>query len=296
MGWWCSSTRQVWTWTPKPYLGAIAVMVGLIGLAVWWVARGRSRTAAIDGGEHEIRSDVGGSGAGRTTAFLVGALGLWAVIDWPLATLGAGYLASAQMVRQVLMVMLVAPLLLFAIPPELAVRVVGWGRGLRVLQFVATPYFAVPFAALSIIIVNAPTFADPLLRTQYGSFAMDVVWIAAGFVLWMPVQCPHPGVRRLHGGAALVYLIGQSIVPVLPGFFMTWSDNPIYSTYELAPRVFEGFTAVDDQGTAAAILQVGGMVLLWSQIGYRFLSWGHRQMDENQRRVHSMPRPGTPAP
>ena len=34
-------------------------------------------------------------------SFWFGIVGLWACLDWPLASLGAGYLASAQMVRQV---------------------------------------------------------------------------------------------------------------------------------------------------------------------------------------------------
>jgi hypothetical protein len=63
---------------------------------------------------------------------------------------------------------------------------------------------------------------------------------------------------------------------------MTWADFPIYSTYELAPRVVEDFDAVIDQQTAAAVLQVGGMVLLWVQIAYRFLTWGYAQMAEDR--------------
>src|SRR5690606_30570781 len=122
----------------------------------------------------------------------------------------------------------------------------------------ARPVVAVPIAALSLLLVNTPIVVDPLVRTPYGAFTMDLIWMVAGFVLWMPVQCPHPGVRRLEGVTAMVYLIGQSIVPILPGFFMTWSDFPIYSTYEFAPRVFDGFDALTDQNTAAAVLQVGG--------------------------------------
>lgn len=296
MGWWCSSTKQVWTWTPKPYLGAMLIIAGLVGVGVWWTLRGKQRLEPLDESGHAVLAEVRGSGRGRTVAFVFGALGLWAVLDWPLATLGAGYLASAQMIRQIVMVMAVAPLLLFACPPALAVRIVGWGFRLKVLRVTATPFFAVPFAALSLILVNSPTVADPLLASQFGSFAMDLVWIAAGFVLWMPVQCPHPGVRRLQGGPAFIYLIGQSIVPVLPGFFMTWSDDPIFSTYELAPRVFNGFSAVNDQSAAAAILQIGGMVFLWVQLSYRFISWGQRQMDANQAKVHAMTRQRSAAP
>lgn len=285
MDWWCSSTRQTWTWSPKPYIGSLLIVAGLIALAVWWVRRGRhtdpllrARDGAPGGDPQVPVATVEGSSTGRTVAFVGGVLLLWVVLDWPLAALGAGYLATAQMARQILMVMVVAPLLLFACPAPLAVRGVGWGRRLTVLRWTARPIVAVPVAATTLIAVNSPAIVDPLIATPYGAFGMDVAWMVAGFVLWMPVQCPHPGVRRLVGASALVYLVGQSIVPVLPGFFMTWADFPIYSTYELAPRVFDGFDAVTDQQTAAAVLQVGGMVLLWVQISYRFLKWGHAEM------------------
>ena len=289
MSWWCSSTRQTWTWVPKPYIGSLLIVAGVVALALWWVVRGRHTDQLVAAREGSMAADIRGTSTGRSVALVCGTLGLWAVLDWPLASLGAGYLASAQMTRQILMVMVVAPLLLFACPPPLAVRLVGWGKRLSILRFISRPIFAVPVAALALLAVNAPAVVDPLVKTPYGAFTMDAAWVFAGFVLWLPVQVPHPGVRRLSGGAALVYLIGQSIVPVIPGFFMTWSDLPIYSTYELAPRVFAGFDAVTDQQTAAAILQVGGMVLLWVQISYRFLKWGYEQMEEGSPRRKTMP-------
>ena len=167
--------------------------------------------------------------------------------------IGAGYLATAQMVRQILMVLVVAPLLLYATPSGLAVRLVGWGRRLGFLRLTARTFVAIPVAALALLAVNAPALVDPLVRTPYGAFALDAIWIAAGFVLWMPVQCPHPGVRRLEGPPALAYLILQSIVPVLPGFWMTWATTPLHRVYELAPRVFDGFDPVSDQQAAAAV-------------------------------------------
>ncbi|MGI8754684.1 MAG: cytochrome c oxidase assembly protein, partial [Acidimicrobiales bacterium] len=241
-------------------------------------------------------SSTGPSSRARTTALVLGALGLWACLDWPLSALGAGYLASAQMIRQVLMVMVVAPLLLFACPGPLAARLVGWGRRLTVLRWTARPIVAVPVAALTLVAVNAPAIVDPFLRTPYGAFVMDGAWTLAGFVLWMPVQCPHPGVRRLTGAVALMYLIGQSIVPVIPGFFMTWADLPIYRIYELAPRAFPGFDAVVDQQTAAAVLQVGGMVLLWLQIAFRFLHWAYQQMEEDRSSHRTVARATTTGP
>ncbi|CAN5272716.1 hypothetical protein BH20ACT3_BH20ACT3_05720 [soil metagenome] len=296
MEWWCSSTRQMWTWTPSPYVGSLLIVAGVVALALWWKVKGRYNDAIMTARAASIATDIRGTTRGRSVALVCGVLLLWAVLDWPLAALGAGYLATAQMLRQIIMIMVVAPLLLFACPPALAARMVGWGRRLTVLRFVARPVFSVPFAALTLVTVASPAVVDPLVTTPYGAFVMDGAWVLAGFVLWMPVQCPHPGVRRLEGGTILMYLVAQSIVPVLPGFFMTWADFPIYATYEAAPRVFAGFDAVTDQQTAAAVLQVGGMVLLWSQIAYRFLRWGYEQMDNSRPTAKSIPGtdPATP--
>ena len=303
MNWWCASSREPWTWSWSPYLGALIIVLSMFGVALWWSVRGRHapwvrstpeqwiEDAEANG--REVHTMVAGSPRGRSISLVLGTLGLWLVLDWPLASLGAGYLATAQMARQILMVMVVAPLLLFACPPALAIGVVGWRRRLAVLRWTARPRFAVPVAALTLIVVNAPAVVDPLLAQPFSSFLMDLMWTMAGFVLWMPVQCPHPGVRRLTGPFALGYLIAQSIVPVLPGFFMTWADYPIYSTYELAPRVMADFDAVIDQQTAAAVLQVGGMVLLWVQIAYRFLSWGYAQVNDDDRRSGRLHGAGT---
>lgn len=297
MSWWCSASRQTWTWAPRPYLGALAIVASLVVLALWWSVRGRHHDPLVraQAAAHPER-EIPGSATGRTAALVFGTIGLWAVLDWPLAALGAGYLATAQTIRQIVMVMVVAPLLLFACPPALAVRVVGWGRRLTVLRWTARPVVAVPVAALTLVLVNVPAVVDPLVATPYGAFVMDLAWVVAGFVLWMPVQCPHPGVRRLTGPPALAYLILQSIVPVVPGFFMTWADFPLYQTYELAPRVFSGFDAVTDQQTAAAVLQVGGTVLLWVQIAYRFLTWGYSQMEEGRPARKPMPGTGAATP
>jgi len=297
--WWCSSSPRNWTWAPKPYIGAWVILFAVAGLGLWWQLRGRHRELELDAREAAALGDGSGpypsSSRGRTVAFVLGLIGLWACIDWPLAALGAGYLASAQMVRQVLMALVVAPLLLFACPAPLAVRLVGWGRRLTVLRVSARPLVAVIIAATTLVVVNAPAVVDPLVATPYGAFVLDACWVVAGFVLWMPVQCPHPGVHRIEGPFALGYLILQSIVPVLPGFFMTWADFPIYSTYELAPRAIEGFDAVNDQQAAAAILQVGGMVVLWIQIAFRFLHWAYQQMEEDRAGRKPITEPSTNA-
>ena len=168
------------------------MILAVLAIAAWWYWRGRHQAPVLDARE-AAALQVGsgpypGSATSRVVSFAFGVVGLWACLDWPLATLGAGYLATAQMVRQVLMVFAVAPLLLYACPAGLAVRLVGWGRRLTVLRFFARPLVAVVIAACTLVLVNAPAILDPLVATPYGAFAMDLAWIVAGFVLWMPVQ------------------------------------------------------------------------------------------------------------
>ena len=80
--------------------------------------------------------------------------------------------------------LVVAPLLLFACPPELAVRMFGWGRRLTVLRVTARPIFAVPFAAVALLAINAPAVVVPLVSSPLGAFALDAVWVAAHLHDW----------------------------------------------------------------------------------------------------------------
>ena len=59
---------------------------------------------------------------------------------------------------------------------------------------------------LLLIAVSLPVVVDPLITSQVGSFALDLAWISAGFLIWMPVQparcgqakaCSRRGLRGL---------------------------------------------------------------------------------------------------
>ena len=84
MSWWCSSSKQVWTWTYRPYVGALAIVVGLIAVAIWWARRGRYSSASFDVPDGVELTVVEGTTRGRTIAFVLGTFGLWMCIDWPL--------------------------------------------------------------------------------------------------------------------------------------------------------------------------------------------------------------------
>lgn len=253
MTFWCSNDGTNWTWAWKPYVGAWLV----VGLAVFLLARagGWNRDVPIR----------------RRIALTLGLFLLLAGTDWPLAKLGAGYVVSAQMVRQVMIVMIACPLLLFGAPESLGRWIEASEARRRVLRALTYPLVALGGSVILLVGVSAPVIVDPLMKSQLGSFALDVAWISAGFLIWLPVQPPRPLEPRLRSVIAIVYLIGVSVAPLPVAFFMTWSDYPIYSVYELAPRVWLSFSAKDDQELAAAIFQVAGGLVIWMQIAVRFV-------------------------
>lgn len=253
MRWWCSNDGTNWTWSWKPYLGAWAIVGAVL---IWaWRAGGFDRDVPLR----------------RKLALGLGLVLVLGGTDWPLSTLGAGYIVSAQMVRQVLIVMIACPLMLYGAPPALGRWLEATDRRRSVVRVITAPILTLPISVGLLFAVSAPILVDPLITTQFGSFLLDAAWISAGFLIWMPVQPPTPMTPRLRGPVAIVYLIGVSVAPLPVAFFMTWSPTPLYAVYELAPRVFPTFDAQSDQELAAAIFQVAGGLVIWIQIAVRFV-------------------------
>ena len=254
MRWWCSANGAAWSWEWRPFIGAWVVIVGAVGWLAWagtW------------------RRDVPPR---RKIAAVIGLVLLLGAIDWPLSALGAGYIVSAQMIRQVLIVTIAAPLLLFGAPESLGRWLEATPRRRAVVRALTYPLVSLGISVVLLISVSVPVIVDPLITSQLGSFVLDLAWISAGFLIWMPVQPPSPMAPRLSGPVAVVYLIAVSIAPLPIAFFMTWSEFPIYSVYELAPRVFDSLDAKSDQELAAAIFQVAGGLVIWIQIAVRFIA------------------------
>ena len=91
MNWWCASSREPWTWSWSPYLGALIIVLSMFGVALWWSVRGRHapwvrstpeqwiEDAEANG--REVHTMVAGSPRGRSISLVLGTLGLWLVLD-----------------------------------------------------------------------------------------------------------------------------------------------------------------------------------------------------------------------
>jgi putative membrane protein len=214
----------------------------------------------------------------KVTQFTGGVLVFWLASDWPLGTLGAGYLASAHMTQFLLYTLVAAPLLLLGTPEWMARK---FTRRLHIEA--VTVWFGRSLVATALIYnaillsTHAPGTVEVLRNSQLGSFAMDAVWMVAGLLLWLPVISPLPEGQAATSWAKMAYLfVTTSVVAVIPASFLTFTSVPIYGIYELAPRI-GSMTALEDQQLAGIIMKIATIPIIWSTIAVLWFRWTARE-------------------
>jgi putative membrane protein len=270
--WWCAASTEPWDWSPRAYPGIWLFMaLLLVGYLLAWRLAPQP-TAAVAGGpaSGDERSEM--PDARRRWAFLGGWVVLWLATDWPLGTLGAGYLATAHMAQYVLYTMAAAPLLVLGIPEWMLRRALSRLRAYRLVRFLAQPLVAGVVFNLVLVATHAPLTVDRLRTNQAGSFLLDVAWLGSALLLWLPVCGPLDEIKPSLPVRGVYLFLAAGVVPMVPGGFLTFAEAPLYAVYELAPRI-GGFDALDDQQTAGAMMKVGNLPLLWPVLAGLFLRW-----------------------
>lgn len=261
ISWWCTALACPWSWTWIPYPGIWAAAV------LPMIFYGRS-----------VHRHDGEANWRKVAQFMAGMLVFWVASDWPLGTLGAGYLASAHMTQFLLYALVAAPLILLGTPEWMARR---FTRRLRIERI--TAWFGQSLVAtgltynLILLSTHAPGTVGVLRNSQFGSFAMDAAWMLAGLLLWLPVISPLPEGRARSTWAKMAYLfVTTSVVAVIPASLLTFTSTPIYDIYELAPRI-GSITALQDQQIASIIMKIGTIPIVWSTIGVLWFRWSARE-------------------
>ena len=266
--WWCVSQEEPWTWSWVPYPGVwIASLVPLFA----YIAAHRRAGQAFE--------------AKRVWAFVAGIAAFWAASGWPIGPLGAGYLASAHMLQFLLYTLVAAPLLLIGTPGWMGERVFSAMR-LTKLSFRKGKSLVAAAAVynLGLLLTHAPITVEALRGYQLGSFFMDIVWMLMGFLLWLPVLSPVTEMRTEAPLAKVAYLLATTmLVAIIPASYLTFSEVPIYSIYELAPRI-GSITAGQDQQVAGLIMKIGTVPIIWGTAAVIWFRWASEEARADSRR------------
>ena len=259
MTWWCSTVEWPWTWEWRPYVGAW-LLVAAFAIPYLRSMRRRSRTVGLT--DRDRRAIVW---------YLLGLGAVWIASDWPVAALGATYLLTAHTAQFILYGMVAAPLMLIGVPEWMMRRFLERTRLYRAYRAASNLWVAAITYNLVLIITHVPSLLDGLRATQIGSFALDIAWLVSGLIVWTPVVSTVTELR-LRGaiGRCVFLFLATGVVPMIPAAFITFSAEPSYATYELAPRSWD-FTALEDQQLAGATMKATGVFITFPVIGYIFI-------------------------
>lgn len=278
MRFWCSQLFEPWSWVPRPYLGVWLI----IGLTVLHRHRAIKRGRAL--GHPELTT--------RQRWWFWLALGtFWLASDWPVGALGAGYLAWVHMLQYLIYTLLTGALVLLSIPEWRFREFVDRYNLESTVRILSKPLLAGVIANVILIATHSPLSVDNLRSTQYGSFTLDVIWFIGGLLLWLPIVNPVPEwrIRSMPGRMIYLFLAAQ-LLPMIPGGFLTFAGSPLYSTYELAPRI--NVDPLADQQIAGAIMKVGSLPVVWTVILVLWVQWAQR--DSGDRSYVRTPTAGAP--
>ncbi len=271
VSWWCAAGTGPWTWEPQAYPG-IWLFMALLGAAYLLGLRRAAR-----------HGTDGVASIGQQTSFWIGYALLWLVLDWPLGTLAAGYLLSAHMTQYLLISLVIVPLLVGGLPPA-AFRMLVASRALAPIGWFLERPFA-SFVAFNGIMLatHVPIVADTLKPLQFGSMAMDLVWILGAFLFWGSLRTADAGERLTTMlGKRVLFIFAIKIPPVILGVFFVFASFPIFETYEFAARAVEMTPHADQVLAGLLVWMATSPIIVW-RLGEAFFRW--YQIEQGEQSV-----------
>ncbi len=259
-----------WAWHAHPEVWLLAVSVA--GLYMW---AGRTiGPKVVPAGTPPITQ-------GQKRWFFAGVAVLWLASDWPMHDVGEQYLYLVHMIQHLLLTFVMPPLLLLGTPEWLARLVIGDGSAsLWIKRFCRPVVAGVAYNAM-VLLIHWPAVLNASVKVAALHFAIHLLLVLTATAWWMSICGPIPE-WRLSLPAQMVYLFLMSVVPTVPGAWLTFADRPLYKAYDIPQRMFN-ISVTQDQQAAGLIMKLGGGAYLWTIITMLFFRWANRHEEAERR-------------
>ncbi|MEJ7585115.1 MAG: cytochrome c oxidase assembly protein [Acidimicrobiales bacterium] len=258
-----ASAEDVWRFQPHPEVWLLlGALVGLYAYAVRVIG-----PKVVPAGQTVVSRR-------QLVAFVLGIAGLWVASDWPMHDIAEEYLFSVHMGQHLLLTLVLPPLFLIATPRWLADLVLGRARVRRVVRFLALPVAAgVVYNAL-VMFTHWPVVVNGAVEQGAVHYGLHILVVSSALLMWTPV-CGPIEEWRISLPAQMVYLFMMSVLPTVPGAWLTFATNPLYAAYDTPLRMW-GISPESDQQTAGLLMKLGGGTYLWTIITGMFFTWAAR--------------------
>jgi len=192
----------------------------------------------------------------------------------PFDQLGERFLFSAHMVQHVILIYPCAILWLLGWPKEVLDTVIPKLGPFRWLGwFLTRPLTAAILYVVVQSLWHIPELYDLALQDRLVHIIEHLMFFGTALLFWWPVVTRSHDWPPLRLPAQMLYLfiVGIAFTPLF--VFITFSDNVLYPTYDFAPRLIEGFTPMDDQILAGAIMKLSNVVVTIFGFAIIFFLW-----------------------
>lgn len=253
-----------WRWVPHPEVWLL--VGGLVGLYVY---------AARVIGPKVVPSGTPAVTRAQRRWFTFGIVLLWAAADWPVHDIGEQYLYLVHMIQHIVLTLVVPAAMLLATPEWLARLVLGKGRVNTGVRRLARPVPAgIAFNALALL-SHWQVLVNTASTNGLFHYGVHTALVTTAILFWIPVCGPFPELR-ISQPAQMIYLFVASIVPTVPGAWLTFADGAVYSVYDIPARLW-GISVTSDQQVAGLLMKLVGGTYLWVLITIIFFRWAARQ-------------------
>ena len=247
-------------WHNEPYL------VGGLILIAWLYA--------ILTGPLRARLEPGAPYPTRHAVKFYAALAIfYLAVGSPFDQIGERFLLSAHMVQHQLLMYPAAVLFLLGLP-EWVVRPVTAARPLHgLLRLLTHPLVC---GLLCVVVYSAwhvPGLYDWALQDRVVHVVEHLMFFGVAVLYWWPLYSPSREFPPISYPGQMIYLVLVAIGMTPVFAFITFSSGILYPTYEYAPRIIAGFSPMDDQLLAGAIMKLVGMAVAMIAFGVSFYRW-----------------------
>jgi cytochrome c oxidase assembly factor CtaG len=237
-----------------------------------------------------------GTGAGisrlQASAFAVGCLALVAALMSPLDALSDA-LFSAHMIQHELLMVVAAPLMVFAAPGLAFMWALPAHSRKRLFESIRRPHVVAAWAvvtapatvwllhAVAVWVWHLPELYEAALENDIVHAAQHLSFFATAALFWWGIA--HSRYGRLGYGAAVLYVFATALHSGVLGALLTFSATVWYPTYATtaAGSGAWGLTPLEDQQLAGLIMWVpAGLVFVGAGLAF-FAAW----LRESDRRV-----------
>ncbi len=264
-----------WThWHNEPYLIGGLILLGWL----YALATGPFRARLAPAGTPYPRA--------KAFCFYVGLIFFYLAVGSPLDQAGERFLLSAHMIQHQLIIYPAAICFLVGLPEWLLSYATG-NASLRLPFRIFTHPAICALGYTAIISVwHHPALYDWALRVKYVHIAEHVMFFLGALLYWWPLLSPSREFPRAKPALQMLYIVGVTILMTPLFAYLAFSSEVLYPTYEYAPRLFDNFSAAQDQLLGAAIMKLGGMFVSFLTLVWVFYTW--YQNTERKSPSHGM--------